>query len=97
MTEDDPYDEAIVRQVIRRHQYEPETKQFRWFYKSAYDNKRQYEKRLQNPEESDGFYKVPFDQSIGEQKCYFGFLQLALGYKEKCTDTELIRSLALDY
>jgi len=48
MTEVDPYDDSIVRYVIRRHQYDPETKHFRWFYESAYDNKRQYQKRLQN-------------------------------------------------
>jgi|GEM_PF-6004017 len=48
MTEVDPYDDSIVRYVIRRHQYDPETKHFRWFYESAYDNKRQYGKRLQD-------------------------------------------------
>ena len=48
MTEVDPLDDSIVRYVIRRHQYDPETKHFRWFYESAYDNKRQYGKRLQD-------------------------------------------------
>ena len=48
MTEVDPYDDSKVRYVIRRHQYDPETKHFRWFYESAYDNKRQYGKRLQD-------------------------------------------------
>lgn len=47
MTEVDPYDDSIVRYVIRRHQYDPKTNHFRWFYESAYDSKREYEKRLQ--------------------------------------------------
>ena len=31
----DPCDDSIVRYVIRRHLYDPETKHFRWFYESA--------------------------------------------------------------
>ena len=47
MTEVDPYDDSIVRYVIRRHQYDPETKHFRWFYESAFVNKREYKRKLQ--------------------------------------------------
>lgn len=47
MTEVDCYDDSIVRYVIRRHQYDPETRHFRWLYESAYDNKKEYTKRLQ--------------------------------------------------
>lgn len=43
----DPYDDSKVRYVIRRHKYDPETRHFRWFYESAYDNKRHYERKLQ--------------------------------------------------
>ena len=47
MTLVDPYDDSIVRYVIRRHQYDPETNHFRWFYESAFDNKREYRRKLQ--------------------------------------------------
>lgn len=43
----DPFDDSIVRYVIRRHQYDPETNHFRWFYESAFDNKREYGRKLQ--------------------------------------------------
>ena len=47
MTLVDPYDDSIVRYVIRRRQYDPETNHFRWFYESAFDNKREYRRKLQ--------------------------------------------------
>jgi hypothetical protein len=47
MAEVDPFDDSIVRYVIERHRYDPETKHFRWFYESAYDNKREFKKQLQ--------------------------------------------------
>ena len=47
MTLVDPYDDSIVRYVIRRHQYDPETNHFRWFYESAFDNEREYRRKLQ--------------------------------------------------
>jgi hypothetical protein len=42
----DPFDDSVLRYVIRRHQYDPETKHFRWFYESAFDNKREYKRKL---------------------------------------------------
>lgn len=47
MAEVDPYDDSSFRYVIRRHKYDPETKHFRWIYESAYDSKREYNRRLQ--------------------------------------------------
>ena len=47
MTQIDPFDDSVLRYVIRRHQYDPETKHFRWFYESAFDNKREFKKKLQ--------------------------------------------------
>ena len=47
MAEVDPFDDSIVRYVIRRHQYDPETNHFRWFYESAFDNKGEYGRKLQ--------------------------------------------------
>ena len=47
MAKVDSRDDSIVRYVIRRHQFDPETRHFRWFFESAYDNKREYGRRLQ--------------------------------------------------
>jgi hypothetical protein len=46
MAEVDPFNDEIVRYVIKRHKYDPETKHFRWFYEIAYDNKREYERKF---------------------------------------------------
>lgn len=46
MAQIDPFDDSVLRYVIRRHQYDPETKHFRWFYESAFDNKREYKRKL---------------------------------------------------
>lgn len=47
MAKVDPYDDSVFRYVIMRHQFDPKTNHFRWFYESAYDSKREYGKRLQ--------------------------------------------------
>ena len=47
MTQIDPFDDSVLRYVIRRHQYDPKTKHFHWFYESAFDNKREFTKKLQ--------------------------------------------------
>lgn len=47
MAEIDPYDDSIIRFAITRHNYDPETKHFRWIYESAYDNKREFKKRFE--------------------------------------------------
>lgn len=77
MTEVDPYDDSIVRYVIRRHQYDPETKHFRWFYERAYDNKRQYEKRLQNAFDELAMRRlgggVHIKERVGGQKLEVGY------------------------
>jgi hypothetical protein len=46
MAEVDPFNDEIVRYVIKRHKYDPETNHFRWFYEIAYDNKREYERKF---------------------------------------------------
>jgi hypothetical protein len=46
VAEIDPFDDTKVRYVIRRHQFDPNTNHFRWFFEKAYDNKREYEKKL---------------------------------------------------
>ena len=47
MTEVDPLDDSITRYVIRRHRFDPATNHFRWFNESAFDNKTEFEARLQ--------------------------------------------------
>ena len=47
MAKVDPYDDSVFRYVIMRHQFDPKTNHFRWFYESAYDSKWEYGKRLQ--------------------------------------------------
>lgn len=44
MAEVDPFDDSIVRYVIKRHRYDFETKHYRWFYQCAYDNEAEYRK-----------------------------------------------------
>lgn len=46
MAEVDPFNDEIVRYVIRRHKYDPETNHFRWFYEIAFDNKREFERKF---------------------------------------------------
>jgi len=46
MAEVNPFNDEIVRHVIRRHKYDPETNHFRWFYEIAYDNKREFERKF---------------------------------------------------
>jgi hypothetical protein len=46
MAEVDPLNDEIVRYVIRRHKYDPETNHFRWFYEIAYDKKREYQRKF---------------------------------------------------
>ncbi|CAN2171721.1 hypothetical protein MCEMKE14_00073 [Candidatus Nanopelagicaceae bacterium] len=47
MAQIDPFDDSVLRYVIRRHQYDTETKHFRWIYEVAFDNKREYEKKFE--------------------------------------------------
>ncbi len=47
MAQIDPYEDSVLRYVISRHQFDPETKHFRWFYESAFDNKQEYKRKLQ--------------------------------------------------
>ena len=47
MAEVDPYDDSIIRHAIKRHAFDPGTNHFRWIFESAYDNKREYNKKLQ--------------------------------------------------
>ena len=47
MAEVDPYDDSIIRYAIKRHAFDPETNHFRWIYETAFDNKKEYEKKLQ--------------------------------------------------
>ena len=42
MSRVDPFDDSIVRYVIKRHKYDPETNHYRWFYQCAYDNETEY-------------------------------------------------------
>jgi hypothetical protein len=44
MAEVDPFDDSVVRYVIKRHKYDPKTKHYRWFYQCAYDNETEYRK-----------------------------------------------------
>jgi len=46
VAEIDPFDDSKVRYVIRRHQFDPNTNHFRWLFEKAYDNRREYEKKL---------------------------------------------------
>jgi hypothetical protein len=46
MAEVDPFNDEIVRYVIRRHKYDPETNHFRWFYEIAFDNKREFKRKF---------------------------------------------------
>lgn len=47
MAEVDPYDDSIIRFAITRHNYDSETKHFRWTYEIAYDNKREFNKKFE--------------------------------------------------
>lgn len=42
----DPTDDSIVRFVIRRHSFDAATNHFRWIDESAYDNRKEFEKSL---------------------------------------------------
>jgi hypothetical protein len=46
VAEVDPFDDSIIRYVIRRHAYDPETKHFKWNYEKAFNKRREYEKSL---------------------------------------------------
>ena len=47
MAEVDPYDDSIFRYAIKRHRFDSETNHFRWVYEAAFNNKREYEKKLE--------------------------------------------------
>ena len=87
MAEVDPYDDSIVRYVIRRHQYDPETKHFRWFYESAYDNKRQYGKRLQDAFDELTLRRlgggVHIKEQVGGQKLEVGYFSNSKSRRER--------------
>jgi len=53
--------------VIRRHQFDPETRHFRWFFESAYDKKREYEKKLQEAFDELAVRRIKGEAHIKEQ------------------------------
>ena len=75
MTQIDPYDDSVLRYVIRRHQFDPETKHFRWFYESAFDNKQEYKRKLQEAFDELGVRQEK-DEAHLKEKLAGGVLQI---------------------
>ena len=79
MAEVDPYEDSILRYAIKRHRFDSETNHFRWIYEVAFDNKREYKKRLEEAfnELEDRHVKgeAPFKEQLAGEELQIGYFK----------------------
>lgn len=79
MAEVDPYDDSILRYAIKRHRFDSETNHFRWVYEAAFNNKREYEKKLEEAfnELEDRHVKgeAPFKEQLAGEELKIGYFK----------------------